>query len=220
MIKTDMKEFNKTMQSALDYSNGFINGAVQNQQYLNNQVAEVVKDAFYKYIDSVARLDPDRLHHVYEWGQVGSDAGRLFRIEAFSGQQSIRFVTEFIQSTSTSPSATEPFVDKASVMEQGSLITIRPKEGEVLAFQGDDGEMIFTPNEVTIEQPGGPGVRGSFAETTKEFFTNYLDGALLKDLIFELSTPTEFTEGWNKGMTYASGQRQARKYLTIKGGVQ
>jgi hypothetical protein len=80
--------------------------------------------------------------------------------------------------------------------------------------------MVFTPNDVIIDQPGGPGVRGSFAETTKEFFANYLDGALLKDLIFELSTPTEFAQGWRKGMSYGSGQRQAKRYLTIKGGVQ
>jgi len=114
MISLNMTEFNQTMKDVLAYSNGFINGANQNQQYLNEQIAEIIKEAFYKYVDSVARLDPDRLHHVYEWGQVGSDAGRLFRIEAFSGKQSIRFVTEFQQSTSVSPSATEPFVEKAS----------------------------------------------------------------------------------------------------------
>ena len=101
MIKLNMTEFNKTMKQALGYSEGFINGALQNQQYLNEQIAEIIKEQFYEYVDSVARLEPDRFHHVYEWGQVGTDAGRLFRIEAFSGQQSIRFVTDFLQSTST-----------------------------------------------------------------------------------------------------------------------
>jgi hypothetical protein len=219
VLKFDLKDFNKEMKSAMDYSKGFINGLNQNEQYFNNQLAEIIKEAFYKYVDSVARLEPDRLHHVYEWEQTGVDRARLFRIEAFSGQQSIRFVTEFMQSTSTSPSANEPFVDKASVMEAGTMITIAPRGDGPLAFEGDDGEMVFTNAEVTIENPGG-NVAGQFAAVAREFFENYLDQALLKELIIKLENPVEFTQGWGNGMNYGTGQRQAKKYLTIKGGIQ
>ncbi len=219
MIKLNMTEFNKTMNQALGYSEGFVNGAVQNQQYLNEQIAEIIKEQFYEYVDSVARLEPDRFHHVYEWGQVGTDAGRLFRIEAFSGQQSIRFVTDFLQSTSTSPTATEPFVEKASVMEEGSLITLTPKDGGVLAFQTEEGDTVFTPNEIRIEDPGGPGVRGAFAAVTKEFFENYLNSTLVRDLKLRLSTPVPFEQGWSKNMNYSTGQRRSRQWLTIDGGI-
>ena len=219
MLKFDLNDFNKEMKKAIDYSTGFANGAEQNEQYFNNQLAEIIKEAFYKYVDSVARLEPDRLHHIYEWEQSGVDTARLFRIEAFSGRQSIRFVTEFMQSTSTSPSANEPFVDKASVMEAGTMITITPRGDGPLAFEGDDGEMVFTNSEVTIENPGG-NVAGQFAAVAREFFENYLDQALLKELILKLQTPIEFSQGWGKGMNYATGQRQAKKYLTIKSGVQ
>ena len=127
MLKFDNRDFNKAMQEVIDYSKGFLAGVEANEIAFNQQLAEVIKEAFYKYLDSTARLDPDSLHHVYEWGQTGVDKARLFRIEAFTGKQSIRFVTEFMQSTSTSPSANEPFVDKAYVTEAGTAVTITPR---------------------------------------------------------------------------------------------
>jgi len=218
MIKTDMTDFNRTMKNAIDYSRGFANGVQQNEQYFNQQLAELIKEAFYKYVDSTARLDPDRLHHMYEWEQTGVDKARLFRIEAFTGQQSIRFVTEFMQSTSVSPTANEPFVNKADVMESGTMVTVTPRGEGPLVFEGDDGDMVFTNEEVTITNPGG-NVAGQFAAVAREFFTNYLDQALLRDLVLQLQTPVEFSQGWGKGMSYATGQRQAKRYLTIKGGI-
>ena len=214
-----MTEFNETMQEALEYSRGFLAGAESNETLFNQQLAEVIKEAFYKYLDSTARLDPDRLHHMYEWGQTGVDKARLFRIEAFTGQQSIRFVTEFMQSTSVSPTANEPFVNKADVMESGTMVTITPRGEGPLVFEGDDGEMVFTNEEVTIDNPGG-NVAGQFASVAKEFFTNYLDQGLLRQLMMDLQNPVEFAQGWGKQMNYATGQRQAKNYLTIKSGVQ
>jgi len=218
MINTDMTEFNATMKKAFDYSNGFLNGLEQNEQYFNEQLAQIIKQAFYLYVDSTARLDPDRLHHMYEWGQVGVDSARLFKMEAFTGRQSIRFVTEFMQSTSVSPTANEPFVNKAEVMESGTTVTVSPRSGGVLAFEGDDGEMVFTSDEVSIDNPGG-NVSGQFAAVAREFFINYLDKGILKELVKELQSPVEFAQGWGKQMNYATGQRQAQKYLTLKGGV-
>ena len=218
-MKYNTIDYDKTMRSALSYSEGFLKGVEQYQTYFNLQLAEIIKQAFYKYVDSVARLDPDSLQHVYEWGQVGVDGGRLFQIEAFTGRQSIRFVTEFQQSTSVSPTSTEPFYNKASVMEAGTMVTISPPAGGVLAFEGADGEMVFTPNEVQIDEPGGPEAAGGFAAVVRDFFYNYLDRGLLRQLIKELETPIEFSQGWNKGMNYSTGVRSARRYLTIDGGV-
>lgn len=218
-MKFDMKDFNKQMNAAIQYSDGFLKGVDQYETYFNAQLAEIIKQAFYKFVDSTARLEPDRLHHVYEWGQTGVDSARLFRIEAFSGRQSIRFVTEFMQSTSTSPSANEPFVDKASVMEAGTTINIAPRSGGVLAFEGDDGDMVFTSSEVTIDDPGGPEVKGAFAAVAREFFSGYLNKGMMKELIKEMETPKEFSQGWNRGMSKGTGMRNAQRYLTIDGGV-
>ena len=218
-MKYNTVEYNRVVGNALKYSEGFLNGVEQNQDWFNLQLGQIITQAFYKYVDSAARLNPDSLHHVYEWDKVGSDTARLFKIQAFTGRQSIRFVTEFTQSTSISPTSTEPFVEKASVMEAGSTVTIRPKDGGVLAFEGDDGEMVFTPNEVTVENPGGSEVQGSFADVARDFFINYLDRGLLRELIKDLETPVEFTQGWSKGMSYSTGLRSAQRYLTIDGGV-
>ncbi|MEK9805618.1 MAG: hypothetical protein VW551_04900 [Euryarchaeota archaeon] len=218
MINIDMTQFNKTMNEAIEYSRGFLAGAESNVIIFNQQLAEVIKEAFYKYLDSTARLDPDRLHHMYEWGQVGVDKARLFKIEAFSGKQSIRFVTEFMQSTSVSPTANEPFVNKAEVMESGTTVTVSPSSGGVLAFTGDDGDMVFTTEDVTITNPGG-NVAGQFGAVARDFFINYLDQALLKELIKDMETPNEFTQGWGKGMNYSKGMKQGQRYMTVKGGV-
>ncbi len=218
MLKFDNKEFNKAMNEVIEYSKGFVAGAQANEMIFNQQLAEVIKEAFYKYLDSTARLDPDSLHHVYEWGQTGVDSARLFRIEAFSGKQSIRFVTEFMQSTSTSPSANEPFVDKASVMEAGTTVTITPRGEGPLVFQGDDGEMVFTNEEVSITNPGG-NVAGQFAAAARDFFTNYLDKGMLKALMQDLETPEEYSQGFRKGMSYGTGMRQGQRYLTVKGDI-
>ena len=218
MINVDMTEFNRAMKEAIDYSRGFLAGVESNEIVFNQQLAEVIKEAFYKYLDSTALLDPDRLHHMYEWGQTGVDKARLFRIEAFSGKQSIRFVTEFMQSTSVSPTSNEPFVNKAEVMESGTTVTVSPSSGGVLAFTGDDGDTVFTTEEVTITNPGG-NVAGQFGAVARDFFTNYLDQALLKELIKELQNPKEFAQGWGKGMNYSKGMKQGQRYHTVKGGV-
>ena len=219
MISYNTVDFDQTMRSALGYSEGFVRGLNQYEAYFNAQLAEIITQAFYQYVDSVARLEPDRLHHVYEWGQAGMDSARLFRIESFTGRKSIRFVTEFQQSTSVSPTANEPFVDKASIMEEGMTITVTPNDGGVLAFEGDDGEMVFTPNEVVIEDPGGPGVKGQFYMVVREFFDFYLNKGMMRQFILEMETPTEFTQGWGKGMNPSTGVRSARRYLTIDGGI-
>ena len=219
MISYNKIDFDNTMRAALGYSEGFVRGLNQYEAYFNAQLAEIITQAFYQYVDSVARLEPDRLHHVYEWGQAGMDSARLFRIESFTGRQSIRFVTEFQQSTSVSPTANEPFVDKASIMEEGISITITPDDGGVLAFEGDDGDMVFTPNEVVIDDPGGPGVQGQFRMVVREFFDAYLSKGMLRQFILEMETPTEFTQGWGKGMNPSTGMRSARRYLTIDGGI-
>jgi len=219
MISVDATDFNKVINNAIQYSNGFINGVQSQEQMMLRQIAEVTKQAFYKYVDSSARLDPASLHHVYEWGQTGSPGGRLFDLDAFIGSGFIRFVSKFLPSESIPPTGNTPFYDKARIMEEGISVTIEPQEGGVLAFEGDDGEMVFTPNSVTVQNPGGPETEGGYEQVFREFFNNYLDRVLVKELLRDFSTADEFVRGWTKGMSYASGNRQGKKYATIKGGI-
>jgi hypothetical protein len=218
-MRFDATDFNKTLANAVQYSQGFIDGVNSNEQLFLRQIAEVTKQGFYKFVDSNARIDSSSLHHVYEWGQVGEPSGRLFNLDAFIGSGFIRFVSKFLPSTSIPPTGNTPFYDKARIMEEGISVTIEPQDGGVLAFEGDDGEMVFTPNSVTIENPGGPDTEGSYEQVFREFFNNFLDRVLLGELIKNMNTPDEFLRGWGKGMNYRGGVRMGKRYATVKGGI-
>jgi len=219
MITFDATDFNKTLDQAIQYSKGFLRGIDSNEQMFLYQMAEVIKQAFYKYVDSSARLDPSSLHHVYEWGMAGNPGGRLFELEAFVGTGFIRFVSRLLPSGTSAPGSDTPFVDKAEIMEAGIAVTITPRGDGPLAFEGDNGEMVFTTESVTVQSPGGPNAEGGFANAFNEFFTSFLDQALVKELTRGMDTADEFSRGWGKGMNYSRGVRAGIDYATIKTGV-
>ena len=218
MITFDMKDFQKEMKNAIDYSVGFVRGVESKKLSFNIELANVVKQALFKYVDSSARVDPDSLHHVYEWGQAGNPGARLFDIQSDVSNTVIRFSTSFLPSGSVSESGGAPFVNKASVMEAGTTITITPSANGVLAFE-NDGETVFTREQVTIESPGG-NVAGNFERVVNEFFTNYLNYGIMKELMKDLDTPDEFVQGWGRQMSYSTGLRQGQRYLSVKGSVE
>ena len=63
-------------------------------------------------------------------------------------------------------------------MEKGIPVTITPKK-RVLAFNVG-GETVFTPNSVTVNNPGGNEVQGSFENTVDEFIRFYFKQSFLR----------------------------------------
>ena len=63
-------------------------------------------------------------------------------------------------------------------MERGIPITIKPVNASVLSFN-IGGEQIFTPNQVTIENPGGVHVMGSFERIFDMFFKQHFKQSVL-----------------------------------------
>jgi hypothetical protein len=57
-------------------------------------------------------------------------------------------------------------------------VTIKPKNN-VLVFD-INGETIFTKKKVTVKDPGGPAVAGSYQKCFDEFFTIYFKQSFLK----------------------------------------
>lgn len=209
----DMKSFNKTMQQAVQYGNGFMTGFEDGGIIVSSKIASVVETMLGKYIDTKARANPGSLHHVYEWGSVGGD--RLFNIHAQPDSSGVTVTSEFTQSSSVSDTATEPFYNKAEIMEAGTPITIDPAPGSVLVFM-DGGEEVFVSRSVTVNDPGGPGVQGSFERTFHEFFRLYLSQALLRGIGF-----TEILQNppFDFGGGYGAGQGDARRWLmSLPGG--
>jgi hypothetical protein len=220
-VKYDTKLFTKTMRDAVSYSNGFFDGVQMNRVRFNQQLGELAVEMLNKYIDSRARADQDSLHHVYEWGSTGDSGSRLFKIDAKASATNIVFFGEFLPSRSTSDTSDEPFVNKAEVMENSILVEVIPKDN-VLAFEGDDGETVFTAETVYIANPGGDEVAGSFGRVAEDFFDSHFTAQVLMQtgLVNKLSNPVEFSQnfaaganGGGRGLGIKSGQ----KYLTVRG---
>jgi len=156
---------------------------------LGIQTVELLKE----YIDSNARVNPEALHHVYEWYQTGVSNSRLFDINYTVSNLGLSFISEFKQSSTIAAGARTPFYNKAKIMESGIPVRIKPKYAEALAFEVD-GEQVFTRNEVKVDNPGGSQVAGSFERVFDSFFTQYFTQAFLRSsgLLEHLENPIAY----------------------------
>ena len=156
---------------------------------------------FGNYIDALARSKPKSLHHVYEWKKTGNKTARLFKLNK-TEQIGLSFGIDynFLPSKSMVPASngrrSHVFVNKASIMEKGNPLVIRPKNAERLVFQIDD-ETVFMPKgaSVTVKRPGGSAARNQFTLAHSRFFS----GNLVNDSIKR----SGFQKLFNSSMTKA-----------------
>ena len=220
-VKINNAQLDKTLKNVVEYSDGFFKGIDMKKIDFNNEVANFTSVALGKYIDAQARMNPLKLHHVYEWGKAGNQASRLFEFDTKVSGKTISFTGKFLPSKSISNTSSEPFIDKANVMENSIQVVIEPKNSDVLVFE-NNGETVFTTNTIYIDHPGGDEVAGSFGDTVNDFFENYFTNGLLAPLIKKLSTAKEFTASFSSGAKSGSniGIRAGKEYLDIKGVVE
>jgi hypothetical protein len=188
------------MENIVKYSEGFLQGVkLGKQQFLNSLGKESI-EAIKEYVDTMARMNPAALHHIYEWYQTGSPSARLFDLRYTVSNLGLSFRSEFRQSTTVARGSTKPFYDKARIMEEGIPVTIRPTRAKVLSFV-DDGEQVFTKGPVTIENPGGSAVQGSFEKTLEEFISVYFTQAFMlsSNIGKYLSSPTVYKKNLPAG---------------------
>lgn len=217
-VSINNKDLNKKLNNIVKYSNGFVDGIEMQKIILMNRIGEFVVDALGKYIDAQARGNPGALHHVYEWNAAGSEGSRLFKMNAVASSSVIIINGSFLPSSSISDTATEPFVDKANIMENAISITIAPRDSDLLVFESG-GQTFFTMNEITIANPGGDGVAGSFGKTVEQFFGTYFTRTLLAPFLKELSTAEEFVQYFAQGSKsgYPAGIKAGQRYLNSAG---
>lgn len=217
----DTTSFTKDMNNLVAYANGFLEGVQKGKPVLLKQLGIEVKELLEQYIDANARMNPEALHHVYEWYQAGDPSGRLFNIEYIVSVRGISFMSSFTQSRSIKNGSNVPFSNKAIVMEQGNPVTIRPTNSSVLAFE-DNGETVFTRKPVTVSNPGGDS-RGQFDDTFKEFFLKYLSQSFLDitGLSQHLKTPATFATNLASGVAGGKpvGVRVGYNWITSKESV-
>lgn len=200
-VTFDDSVFQKEMKNLMAYSEGFLDGAKSNKKRLLHKLGYEIKEMLGNFIDSNARVNPESLHHVYEWYQTGSPDARLFDLECVISNDQLNISGELTQSKSVSKGSKDPFYNKANVMEAGLPITIKPKNSSVLAFDVN-GETVFTSKPVRINKPGGD-VMGQFAETFSLFFKTYGSQSILEmsGLADHLKNSKEFDKKFSAGKT-------------------
>lgn len=221
-VQFDDSAFFKDMENVLGYAAGFIDGAEKAKPVMLRNIGRKIKDILYMYIDSIARMEPQKLHHVYEWYSVGSPQGRLFNLNTSVAGSGISVSYTFSQSRSIKEGSNVPFYNKAQIMESGIPVTIRPVHAKALVFE-QNGETVFTKNTVTVTHPGGA-VAGEFDSTIRQFFETYLSQAFLdvtgirgqlQDLSeFKNNFPAAKRGGYSLGLT--TGEKWISKVGTIE----
>lgn len=175
----DARKFKKEMNNIMNYSFGFLDGVQKGKtpflKSLGVQTVEIMK----QFVDSNARVNPEMLHHIYEWNETGSPNARLYDISFTTSNLGLSFKSSFRQSTSIKEGSKVPFYDKARIIEDGIAVTIRPKTSEVLSFE-ENGETVFTKAPIRVENPGGTEAQGGFERTMDIFFDKYFSQSFLR----------------------------------------
>lgn len=202
IVNLDSKSFINKLDNIVKYSEGFLDGIQAAKPEFMDNLGKSVIEVMKNFIDTNARLSPEMLHHVYEWYQTGSPEARLFDIDYIvQGNNTLSFNYTFSQSTSYSNNSTEPFYNKAQIMEEGSPVVIRPRaKGGVLTFN-DDGEQIFTKKPIVVSNPGGSEVQGGFEKTLKIFFDSYFSQSFLMSsgLLQHFDNPRVYKDNLRSG---------------------
>jgi hypothetical protein len=212
MVNLNSKKFKKDMNNLVDYSLGFLDGAKAALPKYLKIVGIQFKEIAAQYIDAAAKMNPEELHHIYEWDKVGLKTYRLYRIYYTVQNNSLVFGSLFKQSTTVQEKRGSriPFAEKASIMERGKTMVIKPRadneKGLLTWFDEESGEYVSKP-KVTIRKPGGDFVKGSFERTFREFFGVYLSQSrLLESGFFKKPGSKVYKKGLKAGGLTMAGR--------------
>lgn len=215
-ISINSRQFTKDMNNIMQYSYGFLDGVQRGKQLFLKNIGMSVKEMLEYFIDSNAKMDPQALHHVYEWYKTGSPSARLFDINFTVSNVGLSFFTNFKQSTSIKRGSRVPFYDKARIMELGMTVRIEPRSSNVLVFESDDGT-VFTKSPVTVDNPGGDRTAGSFEKVVDLFFKNYFSQMFLRSSGIQdyLNNPRVFKKNLKSGKNQGRSKGLSTGYAWI-----
>lgn len=203
----DIASFEKDFVNILGYSEGFLKGVQSGKPVMIKNLGKTIREIAYTFIDSNAKVNPAMLHHVYEWYKTGSPEARLYDISFTSDETKIVFRSIFKKSQSMQDGSNIPFFNKAEVMENGTPVTVKPRGQNPLVFQ-DGGETVFVKAPITIENPGGVDVQGSYQEIFDLFFSKYLTQSFLRSsgIIDYIEFPKDFKTNFSSAKTGGSSK--------------
>jgi hypothetical protein len=211
-MNINSKEAMRVLNNVVNYSEGFIKESKAKESYVASKLASTSITAFYEYLDVLARTNPGMLHHVYEWGEAGNPGARLVELKKVLAGKKVEIASEFIMSTTIPENGSEPFWNKAEVMEEGITVQVNEVSAQALFFQ-IDGEEFFRTGPIVIENPGGEQVRGSFVRAFEEFYNNYFDQVYLRSIRFydHFTKSREFESGFNSAVRSGSAASMGRR---------
>ena len=205
-------------------------------QELAKAVFTITGERFMIAADSYARRNPKKMHHVYEWGGIGSSSKRLFVLERerilggdlivasrfLSSRMPVPINPEMLSLGSTGKyvSKRSIFKDKATVMETGTAVSFTAKN--ILAFMGTEG-MVFIAKgtQVNIAHPGGIGTANSFANFMFEWYTQNGSVVLESSGLYErIASETATVLNANKTGVTQVRQAVARVTNSVSGGKE
>ena len=209
----------KDMNNIIRYSEGFLQGVEKGKVVFFENVGRQTIELLKEYIDANARMNPESLHHVYEWYQTGNPDSRLYDLSFVAKEFGINFNSKFTQSKSIQDGSTTPFYDKAKIMESGMSVTVKPRNAQALKFKDGLEENVFVKGSVTIDNPGGEETEGGFQKVMREFFTLYFSQSFLSvlGLSKELQDVSIFKKGLNAGKKLGKNAGIAVGYKWITG---
>jgi hypothetical protein len=201
-VMFDDRQFIKDLTNIVEYSTGYLDGIKLGKKNFLREVGIGVKERLESFIDSSARVNPQALHHVYEWYQAGSPEARLFDIKFTTSNLGLSMKSSFRQSTSLRDGSSVPFMDKAMMMENGVSVTVRPKKSEVLVFENEAGT-VFSKSPITIDNPGGPEVQGAYQAAFDSFFRVFFSQSFLMSsgMAQYLSNPMLYKQNYKAAKT-------------------
>lgn len=175
------------------YFDGFFDTIERNELTAELATATRMMTEFGLYVDSYASANPHRLHHVYEWGMVGQQQGRLFNLTAVPAGNSVIITYEFLPSVVPNENGVV-FTDKATVMESGETVTFETNKPVPI----NDGE-TFRVGQFTFV-PGGVDTNGAFQETFMLYFASRKIEATIRSIKMKPSA-----------LTRSGGERDAKR---------
>jgi hypothetical protein len=215
-VSIQTNNFEKELLNIANYSMGFLEGAQKGKKVFLDNLGRGVIYALGQYVDVEARANKEALHHVYEWYQTGSPQARLFDIKYTVSNLGLSLNSTFRQSRTLQQDASTPFYNKAKIMEDGIPVVITPKKNSVLRFY-EGGETVFTSKPVTVRNPGGNQVEGSFERIFDEFMRRYFTQAFLRasGVSDYISNPTIYKKNLKAGAKQGRPKGVATGYKWI-----
>jgi hypothetical protein len=151
----------------------------ENKMAIERGAVTLIANYFENFVDAKARANSERFHHIYEWDRSGDKNARLFKRNITSTPAGAVISFNFTKSKEPNRNG-YIFYNKASVMESGQTVIVRPKNKKFLVYTIND-QTIITSKPSIISSPGGTQVKGAFTEEWQSFST-YKAKSILKEL--------------------------------------